>query len=232
MELNLTPLGLTERESQIYSTLLKLGKTSVKEIAKSSGMHRTNIYDILEQLKEKGIVSFVKEGSSTIYEASNPNNLYTLLEDKKKYLDSIFPNIEEFFNKPQSGVNVEVFKGKNGMKIAFNDMLKEGSDIYAYGVNAQLRGYLPIYYKQWIRQLKEKGITLHALFTQRVELPDTYDVKYISKEFASPVSTVIYGDKVNINIWEPALVSIVITSPIVAHSYRQHFDLLWKLGKR
>ena len=232
MEINLSPLGFTNRESKIYITLLKLGKTTVKEIAKSSGLHRTNIYDILEQLKEKGIISYIKEGKTTFYEVSNPQNLYGYVEDKKKFLDSVFPEIEKFYNKPLSDVNIEVFKGKEGMKIAFKDMIKTKENIYAYGVNAQLRNYMPIFWKQWVREIKENNIKFQAIFTQRVGNPSDFDIKYVSKELSSPVSTVIYGDKVNINIWEPSIVSIVIHSSLVAYSYKQHFDLLWKLGNK
>ena len=51
----LKEIGLSDSEANVYLTLLKLGEATVAEISQSSGLHRTNIYDSLEKLKEKGI---------------------------------------------------------------------------------------------------------------------------------------------------------------------------------
>lgn len=76
----LTTLGFTKSESQIYLAMLALGKTTVSEIAKRTGFHRTNIYDVLEQLKEKGFVTFFKEGKATFYKAADPEGFYTFVK--------------------------------------------------------------------------------------------------------------------------------------------------------
>ena len=49
----LVELGLTEAEAKIYSSVLKLKNCTVRQISKDCGFHRTNIYDVLEQLREK-----------------------------------------------------------------------------------------------------------------------------------------------------------------------------------
>ena len=49
----LTKIGLSKQESAIYLVLLKLNLATVRDISKESGLHRTNIYDTLEKLKEK-----------------------------------------------------------------------------------------------------------------------------------------------------------------------------------
>ena len=45
--------GLSKGEVEIYLALLKLGASLVSKIAQETGLHRTNIYDTLEKLKEK-----------------------------------------------------------------------------------------------------------------------------------------------------------------------------------
>jgi len=227
----LTELGLTETESIIYYSVLKLGTCTVKDISKECGFHRTNIYDILEQLKEKGLVTFFKEGKTMKYRASDPHNLYSLLREKQEVLDNIFPEIKKLHKRTAEAIEVEVYKGDEGMKASFRDMLKEGKPLYAFGVKGQLRKKLPVFAQQWLRDAKNKKLPYYAIYTEN---PPPYytDVRYVSQELSGPVATFIYGDKININIWEPTLTAIVIKSKLVAQMYKKHFDLLWKIAKK
>ncbi|MBS3089263.1 BlaI/MecI/CopY family transcriptional regulator [Candidatus Pacearchaeota archaeon] len=229
----LTDLGLTEAESKIYFAVLKLKTCTVRDITKECGFHRTNIYDILEQLREKGLISIHKEGKTTRYSASDPNNLYELLREKKELLDSIFPSLEKFYKSSSDEIKVEVFKGDEGMKSAWRDMIREGKPLYGFGIKGQLREKLPVFAEQWLRDVKNKKIPYYGIYTKRGNLPSYYtQVKFVSEELSSPVATFIYGDKININIWDPTLVCIVIKSKLVAEMYKKHFDLLWKIAKK
>jgi sugar-specific transcriptional regulator TrmB len=229
----LTKLGLTQAESAIYLSVLKLGVCTVRDVSKECGFHRTNIYDVLEQLKEKGLITFFKEGKTTKYQASDPNNLYEFLSEKKDFLDSIFADIKLLHKESAEGISVEVYKGKEGMKSAFRDMMKEAQPIYGFGIKGQLREKMPFFGEQWIKSLKARKIQYYGIYSKRSNLPSYYtEIRFVSEELSSPVATFIYGDKININIWEPTLVSIVIKSALVAQMYRKHFDLLWKIAKR
>lgn len=57
------------------------------------------------------------------------------------------------------------------------------------------------------------------------------DAKYIPKEFTNPVSTVIYGDKTAIILWEEVPFAVLIESAKIARSYRNTFELLWKTSR-
>lgn len=229
----LTKLGLTEAEAIIYYAVLRLGTCTVKQISKECGFHRTNIYDILEQLKEKGLVSFVKEGKTMKYQASDPHNLYELLREKQEFLDSIFPELKKAYQQKAELVLVEVYKGEEGMKSALRDIVREKKPLYMFGVRGQLREKLPIFAQQWLRDMKNNKIPIYGIYTRRVLPPPYYtELRYVSEELSGPVATFIYGDRININIWEPSLIAIVIKSTLVAQMYKKHFDLLWKIAKR
>ncbi|MEK6928253.1 MAG: helix-turn-helix domain-containing protein [Nanoarchaeota archaeon] len=228
----LTELGLTKAESKIYYTVLKLKTCTVRGISKECGFHRTNIYDILEQLKEKGLISIFKEGKTIKYNASDPSNLYELLRERKEVLDKIFPDLQSLYKSSSEEVKVELFKGNEGMKSAWRDMIKVGKPLYGFGIKGQLREKLPTFAEQWLRDLKNNKIPYYGIYTKKGNAPKYYtEIKYLSEELSSPVATFIYGDNININIWEPTLVAIVIKSKLVASMYKKHFDLMWKIAK-
>ena len=55
----LTSLGLSKNEAKVYLALLDLGSATAGKIAEKSKVHRTNVYDALERLIEKGVVTYI-----------------------------------------------------------------------------------------------------------------------------------------------------------------------------
>ncbi len=231
----LIKIGLSDAEAHVYYTVLQRGEATVKEIARDSGFHRTNIYDVLDKLKEKGLITFYKSGKTTWYKASDPENLSAYLREKQLFLDSLLPNLRKMQAQATEEIAVEVYKGTEGMKAAWRDMIKERKTLYGWGVGGQLREHLPEFAPQFLRDLKQFHIKYYGIYVKgQREPPHGFytEVRYVPQELSSPVATFIYGDKVNINIWAPVLTAIIVKSPDVAESYRRHFKLLWELAAK
>ncbi len=230
---SLIQLGLTDAESQIYLAILRLGRCTVRDISKQCGFHRTNIYDILEQLKEKGLVTFFVEGKTSYYSVSDPQNLFGMIDEKRDALASIFPEILKLQSQATDLVQVEVYKGEEGMKSAMRDIIRRGKPLYMFGVRGQFRQRMPTYASQWIAQVAAKKIPVYGIYVEGSSYPavPNYHIRILPKELGTPAATFIYDDCTNINIWEPSLCAIVIKSPIVASMYKKHFDFLWRIAK-
>ncbi len=69
-----TKLGLSLYQAKVYSALASLGPSGVAEIQHTSGVPRTKIYEILEQLLAIGAVEF-QSGRPVLYNALSPNVL-------------------------------------------------------------------------------------------------------------------------------------------------------------
>ena len=120
---NLKEIGLSASEATIYLTLLKSGESSVAEISQFSGLHRTNIYDSLEKLKEKGFVAYVLKGKKQFYRASDPELVLNYLKEKEEKIFNIIPKLKDLQKEIKEKVIVEVFKGKEGIKASLKDIL-------------------------------------------------------------------------------------------------------------
>ena len=55
----LEEFGLTQTEEKVYLVLSQSGISPASDIIKKTQLHRTTVYDVLNRLIEKGIVSFV-----------------------------------------------------------------------------------------------------------------------------------------------------------------------------
>lgn len=68
----LTKLGLSQYQAKVYSALASLGPSGVADIQKASGVPRTKIYEVLNQLLDMGAVEF-QSGRPIFYNALPPN---------------------------------------------------------------------------------------------------------------------------------------------------------------
>jgi HTH-type transcriptional regulator, sugar sensing transcriptional regulator len=77
---DLASLGLTRGESLTYIALLKLGSSKVRE----SCVSYSKIYDVLERLGLKGLVSHKTINKIRYFQAVEPYRLYDYIERKEE----------------------------------------------------------------------------------------------------------------------------------------------------
>ena len=75
MEESLKEFGFSERESKVYIALLELGETTTGKISKMTRLNSSKIYDILERLIDKGLVSYVLKNKIKYFNALEPQNI-------------------------------------------------------------------------------------------------------------------------------------------------------------
>jgi sugar-specific transcriptional regulator TrmB len=99
-------LGLTERETKVYITLLSKRSFTSSELQKSAGIPRTKIYEVLYKMIDRGICVERQTGKIKYYEAVEPKKaLHRMLEDYKNNYQSelekkkdITESLAEIFN--------------------------------------------------------------------------------------------------------------------------------------
>jgi sugar-specific transcriptional regulator TrmB len=121
----LEEVGLTKRESSVYLALLQLNETTVGPIIAKSGIPNSKIYDTLDKLKNKGLVSFVVKSNKKHYQAADPKHILELLEEKKNKLKEILPELQRKRKFASVQHSATVFEGFDGLKSAFRNMLNE-----------------------------------------------------------------------------------------------------------
>jgi len=109
----LTEAGLTEREAEVYISLVELGSSSATQIIQKSGLHRAVVYDLLERLIEKGLVSHVIKGRKKFFESTNPLKLLEIIKEKENKIKTIIPQLIEL-SQFKGRLDVKIYKGKEG----------------------------------------------------------------------------------------------------------------------
>ena len=230
----LVPLGLTHTEAKIYVTLIDLGRAQAGIISRKTGIHRRSVYDALERLIEKGLVSYIKENDKRFYVPADPQRLDELVHQTQADLGSILPGLKAKYGEAKQKQETVFYRGVEGIKAIFDDQLVVGEDIFIMGASKNAPDILKYYLPHYTAKRVSKKVKLHLIYagkrTSDVSIPLS-EIKYLSDEFASPVSTNIYGDKVAIILWGFEPVAILIKNKDIATTYRAYFELLWKLAK-
>lgn len=237
----LEEFGLTKTEEKVYLALLKKGETTATDLIKKTQLHRTTVYDVLERLIEKGVVSFIIKNKVKNYSPASPSKFLDIaLEEKNKAeekiqkAEKIVKEIQEIKQNQKENSIVQVFIGEKGQRTIMDDIINQGKEFYVLGGGGTFSNSLPLYTKQWAEKRKKKKIKAKIIHTEKKEAPiwKLNEIRYLPKEYSFPSVNFIYGNKVAIFIHEEPLNMILIESEKVAKSYKNYFDLLWKIAKQ
>ncbi len=234
----LVEIGLNKTEAKIYLTLLKLGTSTVTEIANNAKLHRANVYDSLKKLIDKGLAAYIQQEKTTHYEAADPQALFLIIKEKENKLKTLMPQLMLHKKMVENKGEAKVFEGIQSLFNIMYKYLELKDDIRVYGIPESVpeivRTKIPHFHKE---RMKQKVKMLHIYNHQakeRIEILNkmkyTY-AKFLPESFDSQVSTFICGEEIMIVLWSPTVIITRIKNQQLADSYKKYFSLLWAAAK-
>jgi len=246
MELNLLKdIGLTDGEIRVYIALLELGKSSAGKIIEHSKVSPSKIYDVLNRLIEKGLVSYIIEGKIKHFNAAPPREILNFIDRKEEELKvhknefkKILPDLLSKQKENNKKFNAEIFEGIRGLitvfDMSFNE-LKKGEALYAFGYPPYASNLFDAYWKGYHRKCDKKGIIRKVIydyetwFLKKREKRLLAQQKYLPKGIITPSWVLIFNDKVaTVIVTEEQKVCFLVQNKEVANSYAEYFNILWK----
>lgn len=228
--------GLTPKEVDVYLALITSDQASIADIMNKAKVSRKSIYEILQKLLDKGLVSYTIKDNKKQYMAATPERFIELLKEKEANLETILPELLRKHKESEEETSIRVYIGKEGMKTITSNILKVGKPIYAQVGRELVLDLLKYYLPQFIKKRVEQKIPAKMIYGESVrkrklKIPLT-ELRYVPNESASPISIIIYGDNVNLLIFSENHVAIHIKSKEIAHSFMNYFNLMWSIAKK
>lgn len=94
-------LGLTEKESRLYLTSLRIGPASMQVLARKAKVDRGTAYHLAQTLGEKKLFQVVQDGKRPLFRVTPPENLYKWVENRKIEANRQFAALEEMYGDLQ-----------------------------------------------------------------------------------------------------------------------------------
>jgi len=238
LALPLKEYGLSEKEIAIYLALLPLGTVTLQEIAKRADFPRTTVYNTLNYLSQKGLVSKIMKEHTTYFTAIEPKKLSDKLEEKKRLIDSIIPQLEGLRKSISDVSSVEIFEGFKGIYTIISDIFKIKQEVYylgGYKKSTEILKHLP----EHARMMRlERGINAKIVIEPSDEeifhtkkYKKFTEMRFLDSLKDFPLMIFVYGKKVALFTSEKDLVGVIIKNEQVAQAMKMMFDLYWSQGK-
>ncbi len=242
MELELLQeLGFTPREIKVYLALLELGSTTVGPIATKSKLQSSKIYETLEKLKEKGLVSYVIISKTKHFQASDPKEILNILDEKRRKFKDLLEELKLKQKYSESKQISTVYEGFKSFKALFNKILDElnhGDEYWAFAFKNEYRSpSASIFLSNFHKKLEDKKIddkvlghtSVKKIINKSFEKNKNINIRFTKNE--TPLGVIIIKNKVINLIWGERPTAIEITSEQIYKQYRNFFLELWTNAK-
>lgn len=245
----LTDIGLTEGEAKVYTALNKIGQSTIGPIIDESMISRSKIYDVLDRLIRKGLVSYIVKDKTKYFQANEPTKIKQFLNEKKNKInenileiDKIIPLMLQNRKLGKEKSSVQIYEGFEGIMTAHDYVftrLKQGEEYYFYGISAfQEEKYHYVWKKDHQKRVRLK-IKCKLLFnkgTSKEIMKNRNGYKYCEARYMpegmeTPAWVMGYKDVTLIGLQSKNGIAIEIINKEIAESFNSYFKILWKLSK-
>jgi len=237
-------LGLTKREAKAYLVLLNLGSSTTGPIVQKSEIPSSKIYEVLERLMQKGLVSYTIISHQKHFQASNPETLLDQFNEKKQKFEEILPQLKERQKHAENKKSVELFTGKQAVfKLLRNlvDNAKKGDEYLSFSLGLEHeRKDLSDFLSNLAQRRVEKELKIKVLSktSNKKIIQEKYskkDLRIINNKFTNfdfPQGMIILNDNLVIVDFEDNPTAILIKSKSISEKYRKFFYSIYNKIKK
>ncbi len=242
----LESIGLTRNEIKVYLALLKLGQSTAGPIVDEAKVTRSKIYDLLERLKNKGLVSSIIKESTNYFSAANPHSIMDYLEKKeqtikaeKQAITNLLPQLMLEQSLSTHKKMAEIFIGIRGMHNAFNVLIAEFDQkelYYAFGAGkGENIAQIQLFFSQLHQKRVAKKVKSSIIFNEssRGFFSSQEKSKYVQVRYLShstPAAINIYKNYVLIAILNQEPITFLINNKETADSFKEYFKIMWDIA--
>jgi sugar-specific transcriptional regulator TrmB len=238
IKIALKEYGLTDKEINVFLSLLSLGAVKIQEIQKRIGLPRTTVYNTLNYLMEKGLVSKIISKGVSLYSTTEPERLKDVLEEKKKLIESIIPELNSMKSLIKESSKIEMYEGFKGIYTILSDVFKIKQEVCYFGGyhnSLAILQHLP----EHARLLRlERHIHARIVIEQSEEeifhtkkYKDITQMRFLDSMKDFPCMMFVYGNKIAMYTLEGDLIGSIIKNQQIAQAMKMIFDMYWKQAK-
>ena len=238
----LEELGISNRQTDLYLTLLKLGPSSIRDIASAAGLNRGTTYEELKRLRIMSLVTYFPQGKRRFFCAEQPDVLLRKAEEKRtatvkaveRLEHEILPDLAQI---TPDGTNTKVFhyEGDEGVEYFLRDILNtmqtQKQKVYRVYSSRKIRKYLYRPFPGFTSARVKAGVHVNVIaIGEGGEDAPLADRKWIDSPETEASYVAIYGTKCTM----VSLVSgdyptvVILDSEGISSALRISFDILWQ----
>ncbi len=231
----LQKIGLNDKQAKVYLAGLQLGPASIQQLSKASGIKRSTVYEVMDDLIDQNMFTVSQKGKRKVFTVQEPDNLLLYLKQKEKVLEQIMPDLEALKNSETKKPAIRVYEGIDGLKQIYEDMIKKPGEITAMAapkqkIAATLLDYLV---EDWKDRRIKNGIKLRMISSgkNKKDQEELKEIKYLpEKNYPFSVGIYTYRKKVAFVSYQPQeMIGLVLRSEEINKTIKLIFEMLWQI---
>jgi len=230
-------IGLNEHEAKIYLALLKHGQCVISDISKHSSIKRATVYQYIDGLTTRDIIRKTVRGKRIFYYPENPKKLLEILDQRRKSLNAIFPDLETLYLSTSSKPTVRFYEGKEGMRSVYRELTQTSKTLWSmFSADRYFQVFSEKDGQEFVENIYQNGGQLKDL-VQHSKLGTQYVKekwggklaisKLLPKDFDFSVDLLIAGDNVAMISFDN-LVAVIIENKGIAQLQVNLLKFIWK----
>lgn len=245
-------LGLEHEIADLYLALHIHGPQSISELSRNSGVERTRIYRLIDQLMESSLIEVETQYKRGIIKAAPIANLHILISQKEQELKSLQDELglieqtlaRNSLSSPAS--RVQFYQGAEGVKQMFWNQTRSKTEMLSLlheNMQIKTKGK---FFERWVEKCNEQNLRSRSIFGESFidsqnewyannsnKRMKNWEGRFISKDtFAITHGMVIYDNVVAYYNWQDGeIFGVEIYNQEVADTQRQFFEVVWEKAK-
>ena len=230
-------LGLSKNEAIVYSALAGMGQSKAGKVIEKTGIHRNLVYQALESLHDRNLVSKSTVGKVAAFQIADPSRLLDIVYEQEVTAKRVIENLAKVRSVAEQ--EIEVFEG---VRAARNFWI---SDVKQMGPSEELRiigsggkkfqDLMGEMFEPYMEEFKRHGkarILMHPEqqydeYGQRVVAGENIEIKMMDTS-ALPAATIGFTDThVSFQLYSANPVVIRIGNSDLVDLYKSYFEVLW-----
>ncbi len=243
-------LDLPENTLRVFNELIEKGPSTARQLALGLNIPRPSIYDNVNLLIEKGLVTERNQDNKKIFSIDNVKNIPELLQSKIDTLKSEKEQIEKLLPSLLNNVGsvepkIKFYSGIEGLKQVMNHiMLNRNIDTILFWPTSDI---VKIFGKEYMIELNKKrikrNISIRAIYPQDKvlnlkEYPffgigggHLREARLAPKNMTWGMGYWMYEDKVAFISSQKESFGFVVHSKDFAQLLKTQFDAIWNISK-
>jgi sugar-specific transcriptional regulator TrmB len=235
----LTSLGLDEKEAKLYLAALELGQATVRQLSDAADIGRTNAYDIIGRLEQRGLLSHVDDGAAgrRLVVPTDPQRLIERWDEQRRRLDGLVPELRAMYRGNASQARVRYFDGAEGiLSVLYSTLHSKGPLVGILSMTDLLSGPGKDAMDDYIAERIRRGLDLRVIRSRQKEIDpiwptepaDRRELRYAPDEQVFTMTMFIADDSVAVLSSRRETFGMIIESAEYAELQRNLFEVLWR----
>lgn len=234
-------MGFSDKKAQIYISLLELGEVTASNIAESTGIKRTTVYNIMPELLHEGLVHKYRDKKKTKFFIEDTRELVARLEEKKTGILDIIPELNKLQFTKTIRPHIIQYEGIKGIIQLYRDMIDsidEGGELLSILSVNYVKDIMPYHVLEHYSALRLKKKITHRIISTNNEL--IHEIKNKDKDELREIRIIsegseligsdirIFGNKVAMLSFKNGFIGTIIESDDLYKLNKIIFERVWK----